>query len=339
VVTTTGLVPVSNWKVAFTVYLDEANSTKNGFADLLAAQAAGGGATSLLALQTGWPVLWIKDPGASTLSEIINPGNLVRGGSDNNVFTYTIPAAYTNGIGRDGTEGYINFNLNYTPVAKTAAANWQSASGKALSKFFTVPQWIIRNGVNDNPQNAYTNFEDGNLPSGGAAGLNWNGSVPFTVAYVRGTPPDGWTGGTIDPDGYDPTWRDPNFPNYQPPKLFLSDGVWDKIDASGTPAIGTVSFKADGTFDSAAPAQWYYTVKVSEDPPVTPSISAYFAPKSLVNLTVKGDQTRSFPFPISYASGQNYDAWVIAVKDYVVSKPLFISGAEGNLNITWGWGN
>jgi hypothetical protein len=349
-VSTSGLIPINDWSVEFRVY---GEGDDIGVHNLLDAQMAIG-IPAPIALQGISPVLWIKDPAAgSTLSQIDNPGILSRGGIGHEsggyldyIFTYIIPAIYTNGITRVGTEGYVNFNLKYTPFAKTTAADWQSAIGQPLSKFFTVPEWIIRNGVNDKPQNERTNFEDPGLPSGNPnTGLNWNGSIPFAVAYLRSTPPPGFD--YIDPfppddtdaDGYDPDWQDPNFLYHWPPKLVLTDGGWDNIDSST--GIGTISFNAKGDtysdpfFSATKPANWYYTVKPTADPPVTPLISEINSvPSSLEETITPGVMQRQIQIS-GYVPGQDYDVWVIAIKDYVVSSPLLISGSEGSMIVDW----
>jgi hypothetical protein len=345
-VRTTGLVPVSNWNVAFTVYRREAGSTnENGFADLFAAQAAKAGG-SRLTLQGTSPVLWIKNPGAgSTLSQITSPGllgSLSRGGANNNVFTYTIPQNYTDGIGRVGTEGYVNFNLKYTPLAKTAAADWQSAGGQPLSKFFTVPEWIIRNGVNDKPQNERTNFENPKLPGEDPAayGLNWNGAVPFAVTYVQSTPPPNWFNGPDDPhhnnspgDGSDPDWRDPYFPTYIPPTIvFRDDGEWgDPIPSTGVNA--PIKFETLGNFTDA---DWYYVVRPTVNYPSTPLISEFLANRGAGTISgpSPGMLTKHVTIP-NYNSSKGYDVWVIAVKDYIMSQPLFIPDIGFGFTFPW----
>jgi hypothetical protein len=310
---TTGLVPVGNWNAAFTVYRkDAALTTENGFADLLAAQAAG----SELTLQETSPVLWIKGPSAgSTLLEITNPGTLSRGsGTDNHIFTYTIPADYTHGCGRLGTEGYVNFNLKYIPFAKTTAADWQSG-GQYLSSFFIVPQWIIRNGVNDKPQNVYTNFEDTGLLSGNPdTGLNWNGAVPFTVALVQ--------------SGSNP---DPNFPTYSPPMIAITDGEWGSpIPGDGVDA--PIKFNTLGDFTAA---NWYYVVPSSSG---TPPISEFLANPGSGPIdgpsSVKLTRTVTIP---TYDSTKKYDVWVVAVKDYVISQPYLIAMEGGGFKFEHEW--
>jgi hypothetical protein len=335
---TTGLVPVSNWKAAFTVYRQEGNSTLvTGFRDLLDAETANS-SVSELTLQETSPVLWIKEPGGSTPSQISSPGTLSRGsGTDNHIFTYTIPQTYTDGFGRLGTEGYVNFTLKYIPLNKTAAIDWSSAAGENLSQFFTgVPEWIIRNGVNDNPQNARTNFLDPSLPSGDPdSGLNWNGAAPFTVALVRSTPPAGSTYTDPTPgnnhlSGYDPDWRDPYFPNYTPPEIILTAGAWGTVSGSGS-----IQFYTQGTFTGA---DWYYTTRQTGSGSAAPANSVILAnPGSdTIDGPSPGLLTKSVTIP-GYVSGTNYHAWVIAVKDYTMSQPIFIAGDTAGFNFGFRW--
>jgi hypothetical protein len=349
------LIPVPNWKESFTVNRTDNGTTvaQNGFKDLLDAyKATENPSASELPLEPSEfvPILWIKNPVTTSDPDpdttLANPGVLERNPATatNNVFTYDIGSNYTEGVERLGTEGYVNFNLKYVPLDKRDAAAWQSADGTALSKFFvdpnfTVPEWVIRNGINDDPQNGETNFGSASLPT---TGVNWNGAAPFTVAYVQSTPPDGWIDGPDDPthgngnpDGTDPNWKDPLFPNYAPPVIILTDGYWGEIASGGvnTPIV----FDTKGTFTGA---DWYYTIKETVTPPTPPAISEINNKGSTTTaLRLSGPQTgvqRTVTIPGFYPN-QPYDGWVIAVKDYVMSQPLFLDGTDAGfiLGITW----
>jgi hypothetical protein len=62
----------------------------------------------------------------------------------------------------------------------------------------TKPLWIIRNGVNDNPQDSFTTFDIGVNWGADSAGPNGNGALPFTSGafYVKDAAGD--TGDDID---------------------------------------------------------------------------------------------------------------------------------------------
>jgi hypothetical protein len=342
----TGLVPVGNWRIDFTVYRTEnkgsPTGTQPGLADLAAAE---GGTVTLPSLT---PVLWIKDPVTAD-----NPtpslevptgtiGDLTQGttAATSHVFTYNIPAAYTSGITRIGTEGAVNFNLSYIPVNKQAASDWDG-EGVDFKTGISVPEWIIRNGVNDAPQNANTDFSSA-IPTGTTTGVNWNGAVPFTVAYVTGTPPKNWTGGTVDDDGYSSAWRDPLFPNYTPPKVTLVNGAWHNV----TSANANITFSTRGAFSNA---NWYYTTRVTGTYTDVPALSQFLDTTSTAtphghvgsgllsgSATVLTDFSKTIEID-DFQSATKYDAFLIAISGYVISRPLVISGAKGGFefNITW----
>jgi uncharacterized repeat protein (TIGR02543 family) len=79
--------------------------------------------------------------------------------------------------------GYVNFNLTYVPFeGKTwTGVSVTTPSGGASGG---KPRWIIRNGINDMPQNTNTTFtlSNGTIPWDGTK--NGNGAVNFMVASV-----------------------------------------------------------------------------------------------------------------------------------------------------------
>jgi hypothetical protein len=80
-----------------------------------------------------------------------------------------------------GKSGYVNFNLTYVPFKDKT---WDGVSVTTPSGGASggKPRWIIRNGINDTPQDTNTSFtlSSGTIPWNGTK--NGNGAVNFTVA-------------------------------------------------------------------------------------------------------------------------------------------------------------
>jgi hypothetical protein len=107
---------------------------------------------------------------------------------DDNTITQDL-SSYTGTVGQSGS---ANFNLTYVPFSLTDPAKWTVTSTKHFSGTGGIPQWIIRNGVNDEPQDEDTDFEihpDANnkARSWEDTGTNGNGAVAFTVSGWDGT--------------------------------------------------------------------------------------------------------------------------------------------------------
>jgi hypothetical protein len=73
---------------------------------------------------------------------------------------------------------YVNFNLTYKPLAKGEVSG---APGPAAPLRAALGPWIIRNGINDLPQDENTDFSAGADWRTGAR--NGNGAAAFTVAH------------------------------------------------------------------------------------------------------------------------------------------------------------
>jgi hypothetical protein len=90
----------------------------------------------------------------------------------------TVPANYISGKERIGKQNSANFNLEYIPFSFNDSGKWTGFSGKNMKN--GLPEWIIRNGVNDLAQNDKTDFK--NPRDWGAEAKNGNGAVVFMVA-------------------------------------------------------------------------------------------------------------------------------------------------------------
>jgi hypothetical protein len=249
------------------------------------------------------------------------------------MFTYTIPSIFTDGIGKIGTVGYVNLNVPYTPFGLTKTDDWKKDS-KNLSKYFgfndNVPKWVIRNGVNNEAQNARTNYGSTEMPSGSNdTGVNWNGAVGFTVEAVQSKPSGGGT-----------NWEDPNFPktefpNYTPFTLTLSPGGWSSKPVTGS---AVVLFDTGGDYDGLA--NWYYVVKESTDPdPLLSEFTTKGTHKAVKGQDANGNDIET-PVVVSgiakdtefrawieipnYSSSKEYAVWVILEKDWTTSQPICI---------------
>jgi hypothetical protein len=78
-----------------------------------------------------------------------------------------------------GDTGSVNFNLKYAPFSLSGSGSWTAKSTKYFSgsPFSGIPEWIIRNGVNDAAQDTNTDF----VKFGNESAYNGNGAVAFTV--------------------------------------------------------------------------------------------------------------------------------------------------------------
>jgi hypothetical protein len=334
----TALLPVA-WTVEWTVNRYASNaagaSVVSGFTDLLAAQnkAAGTNVTTLA--------------GAPTAKRIDNPTSIILSGppsyteiTDDTIsvgsgtipkFVQTIPATETEGKSKVGYLGAVNFNYEYVPFNKTTAAAWTgkvaAATGKSSvyfdeTTFAGVPKWIIRNGVNDLPQDAKTDFTlkandaqgkgthiewDGDTSS---ATANGNGALSFEIKYV-------------EPDS---SGTDSDFPEYTAPtELRLKiDKVLYKGPAGTAPVIEVTS---SGYTDNAA---LYY--KIVTKGASAPHIDTY---------TLKGDfavGTRDVTLANSSYNGAIYDIYVVLMKDLHTSKPYKVTTDTGIIKgPSYGW--
>jgi hypothetical protein len=103
------------------------------------------------------------------------------GHGTNGVATYTVEAGQASDVA-----GSVYFNMVYAPFGLKALNNWKDR-GKFSHPVADVPLWIIRNGLNDAPQNADTNFG----VYDGTASYNANGALSVGVAAAGGVAAQG----------------------------------------------------------------------------------------------------------------------------------------------------
>jgi hypothetical protein len=78
-------------------------------------------------------------------------------------------------IDRIGKEGSVNFELDYVPFGPDL---WNKEINNENDS--SIPVWIIRNGINSEPQDAKTVFVSNNVDTGwGIDGANGNGAIRF----------------------------------------------------------------------------------------------------------------------------------------------------------------
>jgi hypothetical protein len=164
-----------DWEVTWTL----GESAEAALDTLLAAKnlASGGTATVLFGAEDTAAAGKVED------AALQDDGPSVAGNA------VTQPLKKAAAAGNGGKNGSVNFNLTYTPFSFAPAdlANNAAFSGKTR-------KWIIRNGVNDDAQDANTDFS---APANwGTGGKNGNGAVNFTVVKSAG----GGGGGSLDLD-------------------------------------------------------------------------------------------------------------------------------------------
>jgi hypothetical protein len=147
------------WNLEWTVLK---GNSGNGFEQLIAAQQAIGGGDTLEYQSRKTIVRGTGSSGPAPAPQIA--GNKIT----QNIGQYTATA---------NAVGSANFNLEYVPFGEKA--NWGGQN---------KPVWIIRNGVNDEPQNTNTTFADSAVWNGTT---NGNGAVAFAVTIVEVTGIDG----------------------------------------------------------------------------------------------------------------------------------------------------
>jgi hypothetical protein len=267
------------WKTTWTV--QRANSGTNGFANaLVSAQKI---------INSSW-----VDELKIINRKFFSSGNMTWDPavvSTGNSFDYSIGTM--GNIGR----GAVTFNLAYVPF-NLPAAKWTGIT----SGFFNMsngPEWIIRNGVNENSQDAYTDFDN----FGKNTNVNGNGAVRFEV----GLPP-------LPPV--------PPVPPFPPTTLTVDDGAF-----VGNPHITSPKIEfTTGGYPSGEKAEVWYAVVPTGDP--APRNTDYI----WVDSVVPGIQKETISVPSNLASG-DYDVYVIIYKDGEVSAPEIIRSNEANGNV------
>jgi hypothetical protein len=129
-----------------------------------------------------WDDQWFN--GITTDGVGLTQDSPVLSGTYSNEITQSLNTA------TEGT-GYANFNLKYAPFGITDKDVWKGYNPEDMKWEDTTlgfPQWIIRNGVNDKPQDEDTSFpkavSQATEDPWFSGGKNGNGAVVFSVKSV-----------------------------------------------------------------------------------------------------------------------------------------------------------
>jgi hypothetical protein len=292
------------WGVKWTV---KKGASGNGFEDLITAQKVTDAAAGNNLLVTSKAI--IRTGGQENTSNTLTiAGKEIRGfiGNDS---VQPNKESYTAGITKIGTEGSVQFNLEYVPFNLNDTDKWSSYIGK--SKFAVsgkkIPVWIIRNGINDLAQDSSTDFTK--FGENSNANANGNGAVSYVVAA----------------DG-------PNNPP-QAGDLVIKDGKFVGPSSSEMPKI---KFSTEGYTEKA---EAYYAVVSGEGTSSAPGYSAYSQSLGSFFTGKEHEGTidlRAANRDLAAANG-NYDVYVILFKDGKVSLPIKINTKKGGEEVDWIW--
>jgi hypothetical protein len=160
---TSEVIQFGNWKARWTINRNDSGSGNyNGLTSLLLAQSRS---------QTPPPALSIA---AKRL--VVNgvEASSESAGTTTNIVEFPLPVK--DEMTDIGTGYTVNFNLEYVPFG-LAGADWSGYDGKsAFNLASSPPTWIIRNGLNDEAQNAATDFNKAGKPGSGYNYKNFNGN-------------------------------------------------------------------------------------------------------------------------------------------------------------------
>jgi hypothetical protein len=164
-----------NWKV-----LRGASGTFSGLGDLIQTQKAAGFESESLLVTGKKAAVWTgaDAPDEDAPDEDANAPDAL----DSLTFTghtVTLPLADYTDLSQIGKGGAVNFALHFAPFNLTEG--WAAYDGASVFDLAAgPPEWVIRNGLNDMPQDDKTDFAYfGNVPVEMA---NGNGAVRFAVA-------------------------------------------------------------------------------------------------------------------------------------------------------------
>jgi hypothetical protein len=154
----------ANWKI-----LRGASGTASGLGDLVTAQKAAGFLEESFIATGKKAAVWTAASSApDTLDSLTLTGH-----------TVTLPLADYTGLSQTGMGGAVNFALSFIPFNVTEGwAKYDASSVFDLRN--GPPQWVIRNGINDLPQDDRTDFT--NFGIAPVTEANGNGAVRFTTA-------------------------------------------------------------------------------------------------------------------------------------------------------------
>jgi hypothetical protein len=236
-----------------------------------------------------------------------------------------------------GTEYTAYFNIEYIPFNKIAPANWTGFTSDYFN-LAQVPKWIIRNGLNDNKQNSFTDFDKVGKPV--AAGYNYkdyngNGGIPLKVKETLGFTDDDGDGipdGVLDttPAGGDGSPEAPG--SSDSGKYLLYAGKF--FGKNGTTA--NISFSTSGYNGDAQ----VYSLVTAKDAYSKDNWPPYNLFTSLGDYAEGTHGTSSTPIAVTnpLISGGDVDIWLVFIKDGKVSNRIRINTGSGSIEIISYWG-
>jgi hypothetical protein len=238
------------------------------------------------------------------------------------------------GITDIGASHSVNFNLEYIPFNMSQKETWLKYNEESIFDFAAngAPVWIIRNGLNDLPQDANTNFAPLSLGKIAAEGIRYNGNGAV-VAQVKEN--KGFTDENDDgiPDGADDKDKDgyPDDPGTMDPNNFLIyDGKFLGPAGNKNPAI---SFKTAG-YTGTATVYYGIVPATGQYNAANPLPYSKFTETFSTLLSVGGHvETVTLP-----DAEDEYDIWLMFVQGSKISNRIAVNTATVKVEIDWIWG-
>jgi hypothetical protein len=237
-----------------------------------------------------------------------------------------------------GTIYRASFNIEYIPFSKASYLSWAEFSSDYFNFTLDPPKWIIRNGLNDDLQDSFTDFDKVGKPVVGGYNdkdYNGNGGIPLKIKETLGFIDDNEDG---IPDGVDDTTPaggdgSPEGPGTSDQtKYLLYAGKF--LGKSGDTA--NISFRTLGYNDNAQ----FYSLVTAKDvysktnwPPY--NLFTYYGEYAAGDHGISGGpETIADPL----IGDGDADIWLVFIKDGKVSNRIRINTGSGSIEIISYWG-
>jgi hypothetical protein len=237
------------------------------------------------------------------------------------------------GLSDIGSFHRANFSMDYTPFNLTRPESWRNYDDQSFFDLtMTAPLWTIRNGLNDLPQNANTNFDPrflGQIAEGNSR-YNGNGAIVAEIKENKGFTDDDEDGfpdeaDDDDGDGY------PDGPgNADTNDFIIYDGKFLGPAWNTEPVIAfkTAGYEGEVTvYYGVAEADVYNAQDPLPYSEFTRSFTTFRA--------AGGPYWETVTLPDAQTE---YDIWLVFMKDGKVSNRIAINTAAANIDIEWIWG-
>ncbi|MDR2245479.1 MAG: hypothetical protein LBE17_02205 [Treponema sp.] len=201
------LAPGVAWKLDWAISKN-GGMEKNGLEPLITAQQALPGVSESTLLVRG--------------KKNVVDGAAAQTGGTTTDYRFSLDPGPANEVHHIGKPHWVNFNLEYVPFNLASPSVWLPYNNTSFFDLSTgAPVWVIRNGLNDRPQDENTTF----VPDALGAGKNGNGGVLASVKAVSGWDGDNNKDGC--PDNPEPNPDVPKLPNWaENTDLLLYDGSY-----------------------------------------------------------------------------------------------------------------